>query len=135
MTRLLLLLLALALRPALAAATPPEDLVRAEILPGWQDGEGRHVAGLRLTMAPGWKTYWRAPGDAGIPPEFDWTGSHGVAGVEVRWPVPQVFDQSGMQSIGYHDEVVLPLEIRTTGAPSARRRRAPSPDLTLTQAG
>ena len=51
----------------LAAATPARalDVVSGEILPGWRHADGAHLAGLRLTLDPGWKTYWRAPGDAG----------------------------------------------------------------------
>ncbi len=78
------------------------------------------MAGLRLTMAPGWKTYWRAPGDAGIPPRFDWKGSRNVAGVIPHWPVPRVFDLGGLRTIGYKGEVVLPLEVRVTGDGPAR---------------
>jgi DsbC/DsbD-like thiol-disulfide interchange protein len=88
------------------------------LLPGWREPGGRHMAGLVVTLAPGWKTYWRAPGEAGIPPEFDWSGSQNVARVAVHWPRPIVFDQAGMTSIGYADEMVLPLEI-TPSDPSA----------------
>ncbi len=69
------------------------------------------MAGLDIVLAPQWKTYWRAPGEAGIPPQFDWSGSQNVATVRVHWPSPQVFTLNGMQSIGYHDAVVLPLEV------------------------
>ncbi len=81
------------------------------LLPGWREPGGRHMAGLAVTLAPGWKTYWRAPGEAGIPPEFDWTGSRNVARVALHWPRPIVFDQAGITSIGYADEMILPLEI------------------------
>jgi len=99
-----------------AFAGPPEDVVRVDILPGWRTETGTHMAGIRFTLAPGWKTYWRAPGDAGIPPHFDWTGSRNVAGAEFHWPVPEVFDQNGMRSIGYSDQIVLPVEF-TPGQP------------------
>ncbi len=94
-----------------ALASPPADVVQVDILPGWRTDHGTHMAGIRFTLAPGWKTYWRAPGDAGIPPLFDWTGSQNVAGAEFHWPVPHVFDQNGMRSIGYSDQFVLPVEI------------------------
>ncbi len=64
-------------------------------------------------MAKGWHTYWRAPGDSGIPPSFNWSGSSNVAAVGVGFPVPEVLDQYGMRSIGYTDEVTFPLVIRT----------------------
>ncbi|SMC65330.1 protein-disulfide reductase DsbD domain-containing protein [Primorskyibacter flagellatus] len=98
---------------ALQAASSSSP-IRAELLPGWRLASGDHIAALRLVMSPGWKTYWRAPGDAGIPPVFGWQGSQGVSGVQVMWPVPHVFDQQGMQSIGYAKEVILPLRISTT---------------------
>ena len=93
------------------AQSPPENVVRAEILGGWRTEAGTQMAGLRLTLAPGWKTYWRAPGDAGIPPMADWSASGNLAGARFLWPVPQVFDLSGLRTLGYAGEVVLPIEI------------------------
>jgi DsbC/DsbD-like thiol-disulfide interchange protein len=75
-------------------------------------GAGR--AGVELTMPPGWKTYWRMPGDAGVPPSFDWAGSTNVAKVEVLYPAPhRMVDQSGT-AIGYKDRVIFPLAITPT---------------------
>jgi len=95
-----------------AQAFQPDRPVEAMILPGWRQADGTHVAALALRLAPGWKPYWRAPGDAGIPPEFNWSGSQNLSAVEVRYPVPHVFDQNGMRSVGYKGGVVLPLLIR-----------------------
>jgi DsbC/DsbD-like thiol-disulfide interchange protein len=118
MSRSIALAVALALPvvPATARADmlQPEDIVTAELIPGWTTADGRQMAGLRLRLAPGWKTYWRAPGEAGIPPHFDWAGSENLAGVALHWPSPEVFDQNGMTSIGYHDVVVIPLELAPT---------------------
>lgn len=94
-----------------AVAGPFDDLARVDVIPGWQTASGTHMAGLRVTLRPGWKTYWRAPGDAGIPPQFTWTGSQNITAAQFHWPVPQVFDQGDMQSIGYHDTLVLPIEL------------------------
>ncbi|OWU85436.1 hypothetical protein ATO6_00305 [Oceanicola sp. 22II-s10i] len=102
------LALALPLAPA-ALANPYENNVSARILPGWRGADGRHVAGLELTLTKGWKTYWRSPGEAGVPPIFDWSGSDNLSAVQVVWPRPTVFDQNGLRSIGYHGRVVLPL--------------------------
>jgi hypothetical protein len=88
----------------------PDNLIRAELLPGWQTDAGTRMAALRLTLAPGWKTYWRAPGEAGIPPQFNWTGSANVASVAYHWPRPAVFDLNGMRILGYKDQLVLPIE-------------------------
>ena len=95
----------------------PENVVRAEVLPGWQMAQGGRMAALHLSLADGWKTYWRAPGEAGIPPAFDWSGSTNLASVRVLWPQPHVFDLNGMRSIGYTHDVVLPIEF-TAADPS-----------------
>jgi DsbC/DsbD-like thiol-disulfide interchange protein len=69
-------------------------------------------AGVEVKLATGWKTYWRYPGDSGVPPRFDFTQSRNVESVTVAWPAPQRFADSGGQVIGYKDSVVLPLRIR-----------------------
>lgn len=94
------------------AETPFKVPVTGEVLTGWVMSDGTRMAALRLSLAPGWKTYWRAPGDAGIPPEFDWSGSGNLDSVAISWPAPKVFDQNGMRSIGYEDSLVIPLHIK-----------------------
>ncbi|MGP3698295.1 protein-disulfide reductase DsbD domain-containing protein [Rhodobacter sp. NSM] len=106
-----------------ASATPPDQILTAELLPGWREG-GRHIAAVRLRLAPEWKTYWRSPGEAGIPPEFDWSGSENMVSVRMHWPVPHVFTLNGMQTIGYRGEVVLPFEIVARDASRPIRLRA-----------
>ena len=69
-------------------------------------------AGLRILLEDGWKTYWRSPGDAGIPPQMDWTGSTNVASVAVRWPAPHRFSTLGIETLGYKGEIVLPIEVK-----------------------
>ncbi len=88
----------------------PDDILRAELRDGWRTTAGTQMTALRLTLAPGWKTYWRAPGDSGIPPRFDWSGSENIAGVTYHWPKPTVFEVNGLRVIGYRDELVLPME-------------------------
>ena len=87
------------------------DVAVADILPGWRTEDGRHISALRIQLAPGWKTYWRAPGEVGIPPSFDWTASRNLKNLRISWPVPSVFDQNGMRSIGYDNDVVIPIEL------------------------
>ncbi|MGR3549870.1 protein-disulfide reductase DsbD domain-containing protein [Pseudooceanicola sp.] len=96
-------------------ANPYADNVAVRLLPGWRQADGSHMAAVEVTMAEGWKTYWRAPGDAGVPPVFNWNGSTNVRGVQVIWPRPEVFWQNGMRSIGYHDRLVLPLRVTSAG--------------------
>jgi len=102
-----------AVQPAAAQTGVTDGVVSARILPGWRTEAGTHMAGLEITLAPGWKTYWRAPGDAGIPPEFFWQHSQNVSGLRLHWPVPEVSHANGMRSIGYSEHVVIPLEFTT----------------------
>ncbi len=92
-------------------ANPASDLVEARILTGWRGEDGRHVAALHLDMKDGWKTYWRAPGDAGIPPRFDWRGSRNLSGVAITWPTPRAISQNGVRTIGYANSLTLPLHV------------------------
>lgn len=102
-----------------AQAGPLDQVAQLDVIPGWVTSDGTHMAGLRVTLRPGWKTYWRAPGDAGIPPQFSWAGSENIASAQFHWPTPEVLDQNLMQTIGYHDSLVLPVELfpREAGAP------------------
>jgi DsbC/DsbD-like thiol-disulfide interchange protein len=94
-----------------ALATTQDDVLKAQLRPGYQMENGGYMAAVELQLAPGWKTYWRSPGDAGIPPTFDWSGSENVKSVNLHWPAPLVFEANGMQTIGYHDRLVLPVEV------------------------
>ncbi|MDF0582450.1 protein-disulfide reductase DsbD domain-containing protein [Bradyrhizobium yuanmingense] len=70
------------------------------------------LGGIAFQLQPGWKTYWRSPGDSGVPPRFDFSKSDNVEAVTVMWPAPLKFDDgAGGHSIGYRDQVVLPLRI------------------------
>jgi DsbC/DsbD-like thiol-disulfide interchange protein len=83
---------------------------------GARDGEAIR-AGVEIRMPRGWHTYWRYPGDAGIPPRFDWSGSSNLAGAEIRWPAPQrISVEGGIESIGYTDSVLFPVLIRPMDA-------------------
>ena len=99
-----------------AAAEIPASVASAELLPGWREASGEHVAAIRISLAPGWKTYWRAPGDAGIPPHFDWSGSRNLAGWSPVFPVPHVFHQNGVRSVGYSGDVVIPIRVTPADA-------------------
>jgi len=87
------------------------DIVQLELLPGWRRDDGTHMAALQIRMAAGWKTYWRSPGEAGIPPQLQMRDRRGMQGFRLFWPVPDVFYTNGYRSIGYYDEVLLPLQI------------------------
>ncbi len=112
MLRLGLLILSLVVSAPIAfAQARVSDVVDLVVLEGGRNADGTYLAALRIELKEGWKTYWRAPGDAGIPPRFSWRGSRNIGAVEVIWPAPVVFDQSGYQSIGYKHHLVLPLRI------------------------
>src|SRR6202521_3379719 len=68
-------------------------------------------AGVELRLAAGWKTYWRYPGDSGVPPVFDFSKSENVKSVALSWPAPHRFTDEGGSSIGYKGGVVLPLRV------------------------
>jgi DsbC/DsbD-like thiol-disulfide interchange protein len=68
-------------------------------------------AGIEIRLKSGWHTYWRYPGDAGVPPRFDFAGSQNVKAVEVLWPAPQRIPEEGLVAIGYTGDVTLPLAI------------------------
>jgi DsbC/DsbD-like thiol-disulfide interchange protein len=109
----LLLSIAVLCGTGAARAEPvrPSDILQVRVLPGWRTEAGTRMSALDLTLAPEWKTYWRSPGDAGIPPMFDWSGSQNLAGVVFHWPRPHVFHLNGLQSIGYEQRLVLPMEL------------------------
>lgn len=70
------------------------------------------LGGIAFQLQQGWKTYWRTPGDSGVPPRFDFSKSDNVEAVTVMWPAPLKFDDgAGGHSIGYHNQIVLPLRI------------------------
>jgi DsbC/DsbD-like thiol-disulfide interchange protein len=68
-------------------------------------------AGIELRLAAGWKTYWRYPGDSGVPPVFDFSKSENVKSVAVAWPAPHRFTDAEGATIGYKTGVLLPLRV------------------------
>jgi suppressor for copper-sensitivity B len=102
--------------PAQAASTSPwaETPQAAARLISAVNGTGqleRLPLGLEFTLQPGWKTYWRSPGDAGLPANVDLTGSRNAGTAQMRWPVPHRFELFGLQTFGYAEHVVLPLDV------------------------
>jgi DsbC/DsbD-like thiol-disulfide interchange protein len=70
------------------------------------------LGGIAFQLQPGWKTYWRTPGDSGVPPRFDFSKSDNIDAVTILWPAPTKFpDGAGGNSLGYQKHVVLPLRI------------------------
>ncbi|MFN3661153.1 protein-disulfide reductase DsbD domain-containing protein [Yoonia sp.] len=104
--------------PASGFGQSADDLASVTVLPGWREADGTHVAALRIDLADGWKTYWRAPGDGGIPPTFAISGS-GVIAMQPHFPVPEVYETFGIRSIGYENSVTFPLRLQIPDVGSA----------------
>jgi DsbC/DsbD-like thiol-disulfide interchange protein len=106
-------------------ASSPAIEARAQDASPWQRGMHSAVrllagsrsgsvllGGIAVQLDPGWKTYWRTSGDSGVPPRFDFSKSDNIEAVTVLWPAPKKFDDGGGgNSLGYHNQVVLPLRI------------------------
>ena len=100
--------------PARAQTYEGRELVQAKLLanvtavvPGKP-----FTVGLLLHMVPNWHTYWKFPGDAGIPTEIKWKLPEGWKAGEIQWPIPLKLNEPGdIQIYGYHDEVLLMQEI------------------------
>jgi len=68
-------------------------------------------AGIEIKLQPGWKTYWRYPGDSGVPPRFDFSGSSNLKSARVFYPAPHLFADDGEKTLGYKDTVIFPLRV------------------------
>ncbi len=67
--------------------------------------------GIEIKMQAGWKTYWRYPGDSGVPPRFDFSGSENLKTARVLYPAPHLFTDETGHSLGYKDSAIFPLVI------------------------
>jgi DsbC/DsbD-like thiol-disulfide interchange protein len=68
-------------------------------------------AGVEIRLANGWKTYWRYPGDSGVPPVFDFSKSENIKSVSILWPAPHRFTDDGGATIGYKGDVMFPVHV------------------------
>lgn len=88
------------------------------LIGGAFDGQA-WLAGVKVDLVKDWKTYWRMPGEAGIPPQFDWSASRGVGGIEVLYPLPgRLHDLSG-ETVGYERQVIFPVIVKPEAAVTA----------------
>src|SRR5690348_14650316 len=71
----------------------------------------RYRAAVEIRMDPGWHTYWRYPGDSGVPPKFDFSNSGNVREVRVLYPAPHGFSDEAGVFIGYRDHVIFPVDV------------------------
>jgi DsbC/DsbD-like thiol-disulfide interchange protein len=120
------ILLAFALTVMLAAGTAHAafgewaegDKARVRLIAAGVDANGKVAAGIEIELNPGWHTYWRNPGDAGLPPAFDFSASKNIAEPEVAFPPPHRLDDGFSVSNVYEDRVVLPLTAKAGGDPA-----------------
>lgn len=106
--------------PAQAQFFSADEVVEVSLMPGYRLDGDRHMAAIRIRLAPGWKTYWRAPGDGGVPTVLRLSQADGVAGMAIHWPRPSVFFTNGLRAIGYEGDVILPLEFALNAAGEAQ---------------
>jgi DsbC/DsbD-like thiol-disulfide interchange protein len=91
----------------------------ARLIAGAGRRHGHLRAGIEIKLAPGWHTYWRYPGDSGIPPRFDFSGSTNLASAQVLYPAPRLFTDETGNSLGYTEQVIFPMRVmpREPGKP------------------
>ena len=114
----LCLFLTLAAGPALAGATAWQEIspgVKARLISSDRIVDGTTLAGLELDMPQATNTYWRIPGESGIPTQFDFSGSTGIADPQVHWPFPEIADTAGYRDYVYRGPVVFPIALKTRG--------------------
>ena len=123
MRSFVLIAVAIATSPGLAAESAWQELVpgvRARLVTSdVLDADGRTLAGIQIDMPQNYKTYWKTPGQTGIPTQIDLEGSQGVDGYEILWPYPTVDNAAGYLDYVYFGPTVLPIELKiTSDAPS-----------------
>ncbi len=109
-----LLALAAVAHPAAAQAVFKSDQSTAELVldrTAVAPGDTLLVA-LKLDIIPGWHTYWRTPGDSGLPAEIRWNLPEGVSAGAIKWPTPERIPYGDLMNFGYHDTVLLLTEVR-----------------------
>ena len=97
--------------PAQTSAWAQGDKSRARLLAAGGLAEGRYLAGVEIRLAPHNLTYWKLPGDAGVPPVFSFEGSKNLKSAQPLYPAPRRFPEAGGEAFGYMDEVLFPLWI------------------------
>ena len=97
-------------------STWSEDMKSAvRLIAGENAGTVMH-AGIEMKLAPGWHTYWRYPGDSGIPPQFDFSRSDNLKTANVLFPAPQLHKDAAGETIGYENDVIFPVEVTAKDA-------------------
>src|SRR5690349_156020 len=106
-------LCAVAVTVVLGGAWVTLDAARVRLVDGGMT-QGHRLAGVQIELDPGWKTYWRVPGESGVPPVFDWSGSDNLRRAEVLYPAPARLHDQGGEAIGYKEQVIFPVEVEAS---------------------
>lgn len=106
------------------SATTDQTRVRLVSAVSATGGETSLRLGIEIQLQPGWKTYWRSPGDAGFPPQIEIAGSQNVAEAELAFPAPHRFELFGLQTFGYGEKVLFPLHVTPERPGEALQLRA-----------
>ncbi|WP_417438638.1 protein-disulfide reductase DsbD family protein [Idiomarina sp.] len=99
----------------------PPVSVKLELTGHYEAERNLLPALLHVELDDGWKTYWRSPGEGGIPPTFDWSESSNINDIEWHWPVPSRYSIQGIDTVGYQGSLAFPLMIQLS--PDARQAR------------
>lgn len=86
---------------------------------GYDKEKGILYLGWQLSLKADWKTYWRSPGDAGLPPRWDWKDTRNIKTITVSWPKPEMLHIFGLDTYIYHHELILPIEVKVADAGEA----------------
>ena len=92
--------------------SPIIGLKSVDIIRGWRQSDDIHIAAINIKLEEGWKTYWRVPGIGGIAPILNWEKSKNIKNISLIWPKPNIYNEYGLQTIGYKDELLLPIQIQ-----------------------
>lgn len=89
-----------------------DQYTKSRLFVGGYDKERKILRlGWHVSLQEGWKTYWRSPGEAGLPPRWSWATHQNISRIEVNWPLPEKMNIFDMDTYIYHDEVILPIEL------------------------
>jgi thiol:disulfide interchange protein DsbD len=108
----LLCFLLLFIFPAVGTSSPQH--VKAQLIADVESIKpgSRFSVAVVLTMEEGWHTYWKNPGDSGLPTTIEWNLPEGFLAGEIQWPYPQKFETAGIVSFGYADRVFLLIDMQ-----------------------
>jgi DsbC/DsbD-like thiol-disulfide interchange protein len=109
--------------PLCAGQTPWQEVAPGVsmrlVSTGEVDADGTTLIGIEVEMPENTKTYWRVPGETGIPTQLDFAGSNGIVGHQVLWPYPKRDETEDYLDYAYYGPTLLPVAVKVEGeAPS-----------------